>query len=302
MKRLPDLEARFDALGVEWTLTPDFDTTVIDLDASAAEQYRLQTIDDATVDRYATDMARGDTFPPVIVRQLARRMVIVGGMHRVHAAVRAGRPVDAYVIRCTAARARLLAYEDNRSHGRPLSPAERAELAARMVRLDRVSVATAAASVGAGEPQVRMALDGHKALERADRLAVQNLAGLSYQIRAGLNRIADDVVFADAARTVVACNMGGPSVQRLVSQVKAVDRADALDRLADLRAARQHFGGGRGKARTDRIRLIDCLFDLMDVDPAEVAADLSDDQVAVISDRCLRAARHLMAIDKAIRS
>lgn len=300
MNRIEALEARFDQLGIAWELDTIAPTDV-DLDASAAEQYRLQTIDRPTVDRYALDMRRGDSFPPVIIRRLRNRLIVVGGMHRTHGAIAARTPLSAYLITCTAAQARMLAYEDNRTHGRPLSPGERAELAGRMVRLDKVSTASAAHAVGTGEPQVRMAVDGHRALERSEALGVSGLAAFPYQVRAGVGRIKDDAVFVEACVTVIACNLGGPAVQRLVSQVQAVDTPAALERLEDLRAARAGFGGGRGKKRTDRIRLIDAVLDLLDVDPSAVAFEIDDiDQAAVMSDRLKRAARHLMTIDKAI--
>lgn len=300
--RRPDLEARLKKLPkVTWSFT-DLDVDSIDLPSSSTLQYRLTDIDEPTVDRYAADMTRGDVFPAVAVRDVRGKLSLIGGNHRRAAAVKAGIPtLPAYVITCTAAQARQLAYEDNRTHGLPLKPSERATLSARLVLIDGMSQTEAAAVTGSTAQLVAMAVSAERAARRAAELGCPPLGDMAFQSKACLATIEDDGLFAETVRTVLSTGMGGTSIQTLCSRIKAAPTLDdAFDRVDAVAAARQGHSGGRGVVRNDLTRLADAAFALLDVDPKKAAAAVADTDTAVWRDRIKRAARHLMAIDQAI--
>lgn len=300
--RRPDLEARLDTLPkVTWRYDRALPVDTIDLPSSKSLQYRLTDVDQDTVDRYAADMARGDRFPALIVREARGRLTLIGGNHRRAAAVNAGiSTLPAYIVTCPVAQARRIAFEDNRTHGLPLKPSERATLAARLVLLDGMSQAEAAATVGATGPQVTLAVAAERAVARAADLGIPTaFAELPHLATANLGRIPDDGLFAEAARTVLATNMGAPAVLQLCSRLSAADSLDdAYDRLDAIQAARAGHTGGRGVKRNDLTRLADHCFGLCDVDPDKAVALVAAGDEQVWSDRLKRAARHLMAIDK----
>lgn len=302
MTRRPDLETRLDALsGVTWRYERALPVDSIDLPSSASLQYRLTDVDDATVDRYAADMARGDQFPAVIVRDVRGRHTLIGGNHRRAAAAKAGiATLSAYVVGCTPAQARQLAFEDNAKHGLPLKPAERATLGARLVLLDGMSQAEAAATVGATPVQVNQAVMGERATDRARRLGLPAaFAEIAIYNRATMWAIDDDALFAEAVRTVLASNMGGGAIQQMVARLHGADDLDdAFDRLDAIAASRQGYQGGRGVKKTQLNYLADHVFGVLDVDPRKAAAGVRPGEERAWRDRIHKAAVHLMKVDE----
>lgn len=304
MSRRPDLETRLDGLpGVTWRYERALPVDEIDLPSSASLQYRLTDVDQATVDRYAADMARGDRFPALIVRDVRGRHTLVGGNHRRAAAAQAGIGTHAaYIIGCTPAQARQLAYDDNRTHGLPLRPAERAVLGARLVLLDRMPRDEAAATVGATVAQIAQAVTAERQTTRAAELGLPAAyAELSVYSRAAMAGIGDDGLFAEAARTVLATNMGGGTVQQLCQRINSAPTVDdAYDRIDAIAAARAGAVGGRGVKKSPLNYLTDHALGLLDVDPERAAALVAAGDEQIWRDRLQRAARHLMAVDRAI--
>lgn len=302
--RRPDLERRLDQLPkATWTYVRALAVDRIDLPSSSSLQYRLTEVDEATVDRYAADMERGDVFPAVVVREVRGKLSLIGGNHRRAAADQAGiSTLPAYVVVCSAAQARQLAYEDNRTHGLPLKPSERATLGARLVLLDGVAASDAAATVGATEPQVWAAVRAERAATRADQLGLpSSFAAMPHQTRNQLGAIEDDGLFAEAVRTALASNMGGGSVQSMCARIAAAtDIDDAFDRLDAIAAAREGHTGGRGVKKSQLNYLSDHAFGILDVDPAKAAAGVAPGDELVWRERLKRVARHIMAIDHAL--
>lgn len=299
--RRKDLEVRLADLGIAWSFEL-VDLADVDRPESTSQQYRIETVNEATVERYAADMARGDTFPAILARKVRNKLVLLGGMHRHTAAVTAGlQQFPCYVVECTAAQGRRLSFEDNRTHGLPLTPSERAELAARLVELDNMTQVAAAELVGVPVPNVSQALAGRTATRRASELGV-DLGLVSPSSRSRLNMITDPGVFAEAAELAASTRMSTDAVNRLVIRVtRSESIEEALDQVDTLAAGYVRGTPGNGNRRAARGRLIDAVLELLDCDPAEVAGELDDaDGRSVMSDRLKRAARHLMAIDKAI--
>ncbi len=272
---------------------------------SAEQQYRVEVYDPATVDRYRADLEAGDRFPPLIVRRRNKTggFVLLSGMHRWHAARELGwDSFPAYLVRCTPAVGRLISFDANRTHGKPLSASELGELAARLVELDGMTAEDAAKTVGATVQQVGTALAAHRCDRRAVEVADLDTTHLSLTLRATLARVADDHVFGDAAELVVEHNLGGGAAQQLVAQVQRLDRDEALQRVREVSEARKGFAGGRGHRKPERERLQNALFSLLDVDVDQVAQELADapDLAEFTRTRIRTAAGHLLKIGQAV--
>lgn len=272
---------------------------------SRDQQYRVKIFDPATVARYKADLDRGDQFPPLIVRRRNRTggYVLLSGMHRWHAARELGwESFPAYIVRCTPATGRLISFDANRTHGKPLSPSELGELAARLVELDGMSPDDAAATVGASKSQVGTALAAHRCDRRAAETADLDTTHLSLSLRSVMNTITDDVVFGDAAELIVTHNLGGGAAQQLASQLQKLDRADALELVREKAAMRSGFAGGRGHRKPERERLQNACWAILDIDIGQVVSELEDspDLAEMAHARLHKAGRHLLALGRAV--
>lgn len=269
------------------------------------QQYRVEIFDAATVARYRVDLAQGDQFPPLIVRRRNKTggYVLLSGMHRWHAARELGWPAfPAYIVRCTPATGRLISFDANRTHGKPLSPSELGELAARLVELDGMSPDDAAHTVGASKSQVGTALAAHRCDRRAAEIADLDTTHLSLSLRSVMNTITDDVVFGDAAELIVTHNLGGGAAQQLASQLQKLDRAEALELVREKAAMRSGFAGGRGHRKPERERLQNACWSILDVDVDQVVAELeeSPELAEMTRARMEKAGRHFLTLARAV--
>lgn len=112
--------------GFKWTfhagLTPD----QFDLTKSLRNQARVGTpLNDTRVDTYAESMKKGDKFPPVVAHGKMGKLEMADGNHRLSAAIKANKPLDAYVITGPAQTITLYTYEANTKHGLPTTESER---------------------------------------------------------------------------------------------------------------------------------------------------------------------------------
>ncbi len=301
----PDTERLLEARGARFEFDPALSLDEIHEPTSTEQQYRVEIYDPATVARYKADLAAGDRFPPLIVRRRNKTggFVLLSGMHRWHAA----RELDwatfpAYIARCTPAVGRLISFDANRTHGKQLSPSELGELAARLVELDGMTAETAAHTVGATVQQVGTALAAHRCDRRAADLVDLDTTRLALSLRATLARVADDHVFGDTVELVVEHNLGGGAAQQIVAQVQRLDRAEALQRVREISAARSGFQGGRGHRKPERERLQNALFGLLDVDVDTVAGELagSPELAEFTRNRIRDAAGHLLKLGRAV--
>lgn len=272
---------------------------------SAEQQYRVEVYDPATVVRYKADLEAGDQFPPLIVRRRNKTggFVLLSGMHRWHAARELSwEGFPAYIVRCTPAVGRLISFDANRTHGKPLSASELGELAARLVELDGMTTEDAAKTVGATVQQVGTALAAHRCDRRAAQVADLDTTHLSLSLRATLARVSDDHVFGDTVELVVEHNLGGGAAQQLVAQVQKLDRTEALQRVREMSAARKGFAGGRGHRKPERERLQNALFGLLDVEVDQVVAELVEapDLAEFTRSRIRDSAAHLLKLGRAV--
>lgn len=301
----PDTERLLEARKARFEFVDALPLEQVHEPTSAEQQYRVEVYDPATVTRYKADLQAGDRFPPLIVRRRNKTggYVLLSGMHRWHAARELGWDAfPAYLVRCTPAVGRLISFDANRTHGKPLSASELGELAARLVELDGMTTEAAAQTVGATVQQVGTALAAHRCDRRAADLADLDTTHLTLSLRAILARIADDHVFGDTAELVVEHNMGGGAAQQLVAQVQKLDRDEALQRVREVTEARKGFAGGRGHRKPERERLQNALFNLLDVDIDQVTAELSaaGDLAEFTRSRIRDAAAHLLKLGRAL--
>lgn len=301
-----DLERWFTANHLTWSFDPAFPLSKIDRQASLAAQTRTESISTDVIDRYAADYAAGDTFPAFPITKRGRRHTAVGGYHRLTACAQAERTTHpVYVIdQITDEQAHLLALEDNRRHGIPLSDKERAAHGLRLVDDHGYTQADAARAVGLSSNKLLRHLNARRGDERAARLNLTTWSVLSSTARALLNSINDDARFAKtvrlaAARTVKAIDVG-PLVGRLnsLNPAAANELIAALEHDAQLRPVR---AGGRPPSisRAPAVRLLTDLGDVLRYQPTVVAAGIDDDDLRTrIRTRLKDVARRCMEIDK----
>lgn len=305
--RIPELEVWLDERSVPWKLVPAFDVAGIDYAAGLDNQARLRPLDDEVVERYTADMVAGAVFPAIVLRVVQDGDPSpLGGNHRLAAARAARRPVvAAYSVGpMDDLTAQLLALEDNRRHGLPLTDEERLYHA---VELSRTAFRQEEAASIAGIPvsKLRLQLQANKAAGRAMKHSLDGWFELSTTSRARLAGIGDDRVFVKASRAVVAGHVPSVQVNDFVKRIHAAPgTAEACSLIEDIvmsaRKTVRRTGGRPPSAITHaRIRLLGDLDAVMRFQPDVVAADCASDlDRKRVSEQCKAAARHLMIIEK----
>jgi hypothetical protein len=154
--------------------------------------FRTEQVNAATVAEYAALMERGVEFPPLTIAEVgkAKQRVMVGGMHRLAAAVKAKLtelPVN-LVVCAAAIDAEVLAYTDNGSHGLRLTAEENRKALLAILQTPtfaKLSHAAAAKRLGVsdmsvkryrdavGEKSPKVAQSGHKAKKGAIEKGIQ---------------------------------------------------------------------------------------------------------------------------------
>lgn len=103
----------------------------IDSKRSMSNKARAKPLFDETVAVYSRDMRNGSVFPELLVREVEREFVTIGGNHRVAAALANGETeAQALVVVCSDMEFDLLCKTHNRLNGREVSPAELIQQAA----------------------------------------------------------------------------------------------------------------------------------------------------------------------------
>lgn len=286
---IPELEAWFDEHGLVWELV-DVPVDQIDQLTGLTNQARLEPLDEETVERYAADMADGAVFPPIVLT--AEGLSPVGGNHRLAAARRSGREqLAAYVVSGLDAHHEwLLALEDNRRHGLPLSTAERAHHAARLVN-DGETITAAARICGIPAHAVTRHLDKVRADQRAVATGVHgpDWESLSTTTKQRLGGINHDRVFAKAAQLCVSGAITATDVGATVGRLNAADTpADAMQLLVALEEAAlvqtsRPQGRPPSMARAPRAKLLADLAGILRFDPDHVAADVATPDLRVLN-------------------
>lgn len=150
------IEDYLDKKGVSWEFKAKLDPDDFDAEKSLKNQARFQPVDEKRVDTYAEAMRRGDQFPPVLAHGKQGKLIIADGNHRLQAAIKARRPLDAYVISGDPQTLVLITFEANARHGLPSSEDERTQHALYLMD-NGASVKSAAAALAIPEKLVNAA-------------------------------------------------------------------------------------------------------------------------------------------------
>lgn len=307
--RIPELETWFDHHDISWVFNPAFPVDGIDHLAGLANQARLQPLDEAVVDRYTADMEAGAQFPAVVLRLVTvghrESRVAVGGNHRTAAARKSGRAtLAAYLVECDDDQAHLLAIEDNRRHGLPLSDEERLYHAVSLVNSGRHTATEAAGICGLAPTKLQAQLTANRGAQRAIRLDVDGWAALSTTSRAKCASIRDDGMFARVIPLVANSTILAAEVTDVVARLnvanpqQAAELLDALELDARQRT-RRTTGHPVSRLRAPATRLLHDLDGILNYQAVDVAADCNTpEQRQRLANQIKAAARRLMAIDK----
>lgn len=223
----PEIEARLNRHGIDWTLVADYQLDQIDRTKSTAEAVR--DIDPDTVAQYVADLEAGDPFPPLVVRKVRTRGVLIGGGHRLAALDQLGRTTHpAYVVSCKPDQAVLLALDDNRTHGRPLTGPEKRQWAVRLVD-QGYSQTDAARIVGIHCSTVSTDIRA-RAVTALLQEAGLDPDGLTHHALHRISSLPDDAECRlSVAKAAIAGWLSSSQVSTLVAQVNAADPEDRLD-------------------------------------------------------------------------
>jgi hypothetical protein len=305
--RHPDVEAWLDDRHVTWTFEPELPLGQIDIPAGLANQARMEALDDDVVDRYTADIERGDTFPPVLLNRVGRKLVPLGGNHRLAGANRAHRPtIAAYIVIAEPEMATRLMYEDNRRHGLPPGEDERLVQAVHLIN-NGYKLDAAAEVVGLSRGKVERALGAVKADQRAAELGVRTWALLPKTVRWRLGSIRSDPVFAEAANLAATTAMGSGDVYDMVTALSRTrsdkDALTLIGHLTEERAAQaRKTAGGHIRQSTPRSRLIGNLTGVLCASATDVRAACPDAQARqALARRCDETITHLEQIRKTLR-
>lgn len=313
--RDPRIEAWLDERHTTWHWNPTIPIDTIDQAASLANQARLEALDPDVVDRYAADMARGDQFPPIVAHRRStrsRRLVLIGGNHRLAAAHQAGlTTLPGYIVEAEPETVVTLTYEDNRRHGLPPSDAERVAQAIHLIDTGNYTQEAAAALVGIPAPKISTA----RSIVKADRRATDMGLGPTFtsmpkSARYQLGQLRSDPVFDQAARLAADAGMTVTAISELVSSLtRAGSDQAALEiigteqevRRTDIQNRGGRSGGGK-RVVSARAQLAGALSKILyETSPAEVAAACATGQQrADLNKQIKAAATKLFEISKAL--
>ena len=303
-----------------WLTSHNLTYTLVDLDLidakdSARNQARDVAIDDDLVATYADDMAAGDNFPPIVARKMSRtkRVVLIGGNHRHHAALKAKlTTLPCYLIEPIAPELALrLAIEDNRRHGKRCSTDEAVGHALHLMALGATQV-DASRIAGVSQFVVTQRRAVAEADKRAAGLGVAGLSSLTLAARYQLSQVADDPVFAAAAQAAVDHQMTGQQAQAMRKEIaKARSERDRLrtvgehaDAAQDAHQQRGGYGGKSGgrQGPNTRIAALRACAQVQMLSPASVALACADQrQRTELRARIKETAQHLVDIDNALK-
>jgi hypothetical protein len=305
--RRPDVEAWLGERHVDWEFRAAVALAEIAVAAGLANQARLEALDEEVVDRYSADMERGDVFPPVLLNKVGRKLVPLGGNHRLAAASRANiGAVPAYVVVSEPEMATRLMYEDNRRHGLPPSEEERLHQAVHLVN-NGYKREAAAEVVGLSAGKVERAVAVQSGDRRAAELGIRTWTLLPKTVRWRLGMVRSDPVFAAAADLAATSAMEHRDVQDMVTMINRT-RSDAealalVGHITEERAARaRKTAGGRIRSSTARSRLIGNLTGVLCADGGAVRDSCPDGEARkALARRCGDAMAHLDKIRASLR-
>lgn len=288
----------------------DLPLSAIDRQKSARNQARFKPINDETILLYGAAMEQGDEFPPIVVYAEKDTYVVIDGNHRVEAASLTDAPrIWAYVVHDPSeAMVRILTYEANTKHGLPTTMAERLKQAVFLVEMGATHK-DAAQALHVPMGRLKNVMSQARAEKRLAVAGVPRWDRIGAFQKMRLDAIQSDVVFAEAARVVLAAKMNSQDTGALVTDInKQGNEAAQLARVAEERDRRKveirsTVGGriqmpdviqnlNRALAALDR-------FDQADLKAATPA--LSPDMRSALRRRCSEAVERLRKAQTVLR-
>lgn len=300
MKHYPT-ELLLDRLGVAWEHDPTLALSDVDLTASIANQVRLEPIDRPTVDRYVAALTDGAEFPDVIIRRQPKRLVTVGGNHRIQSRLEAGLDtVGAYIIAADDLTVLEIACADNAAHGLPPTDHERTSHALVLITGGRTPV-EAARAVGIDVQRVYFAQGATKVAERTARLGLaRTLAKVPRSAHWRLASIENDKVFAAVLVAMAERQITSSGLGRVVADLNLQKTPKAALELLALHIERTTAIGPqrRRNATADPyLALRTALGTVRGLNPSDIVEAAAQGITrAELARLCLDGARHLKVI------
>lgn len=228
--RRPEIEDWLDSKGVKWRFEESVPVENFDMRRSLHNQARFQALDDTVVERYTTDMSRGDRFPAVVASD-GKKFVIIDGNHRLQAHDRRQLAVPTYVVSGDSDVLTAMTFEANVKHGMPSNEDERIQHAVWM--LDHgATIESAAQAVGLAMSKVSRGWDRTRAERRARRLDIRSWDTVPMSNRTALNTIRMDESFVIAVQYCVRYQW---------TSVETKDAAVRINKGSSLKAQQQEL-------------------------------------------------------------
>lgn len=304
MTRDPRMEDWLTSTGVKWHYQDEYDLAVIDRKASSQNQARLEPIDEEVVERYAIAAKNGDDFPALLIwnRPQAGPMLL-GGNHRTAGFDKAGKEKHSvYEVWCDKSMATGLMYGDNNRHGLPPSTEERCAQALHLIEADGWKLEAAARCVGTTVTRIHLHRSIASADHRARTLRVERFDKIPKSVRARLDALTEDRVFAEAASLVATASMNQEHVFGLVTRLNEAKDDNARLRLIDKerklwRGQNRADTGTTKMPATARNRAMEAVNKLSRCRPVDVSGACVDhEQARLLGETLLSGRRQLEAM------
>ena len=252
----PDIEKMLADRNIEFEFVAGLSTSRFNREASLKNQARLGAVlNQDVVDRYAQGVENGDYFPPVIAHEVKGKLVILDGNHRLNAHIKAGAPIDAYIVSGSGQALTLLTYEANAKHGLPSSEEDRLHHAMFLIG-SGMRIGEAAKRLGVKETALRKKVMQDAADRRADDVGILRTRweSLPMSVRSRLGNINTDEGFKamvelalDARLTAEEINKYVPIINETRSGGRQVAMVESVRDSFKARIAESAFTTGQGR-------------------------------------------------------
>lgn len=274
----------------------------IDKAASRGNQARLQAIDPALAERYTQSAKAGAVFPPLVLAEIGKRLIVVDGNHRHEMLIRTKRTEHpAYVIKVTETLRHVMSAAANTLNGQPPTDEERRfhalQLAGAGYTQPRI-----AAMTGLNKSTTERILRADKARKRCnDQKAALKLEDT---VLDDLGRIRSDVVLTFAVQQAAARHISTSKARDLATKVNQggseSEQVALLDEFVDEMDRERLQPKGKGKrGLTDARKATIAIGTLLAVNPAVVAIQ-ADGDGAELRLKVGKAIEHLEQIQAAL--
>jgi hypothetical protein len=273
----------------EWR---QIDITPADIDVaeSGKNLARPQPLDKSLVADYTQAMRANATFPMIVVAKIPgmKKMVIVGGNHRFHAAIETdgkNTTMKAMMVELTRHDFWLLAKALNVANGKREDRATRAEQAVELVKNHSMTVPQAANAMGVDASMVRCRLQLDELRRAMVRYGV-TAKEPPQDMAASLHEWLEDDDTRAATVQLLKCNADGGTLKNLRQQVKVAKsgkaRAEAIQLVADQINAAPKGGNRPTGPRSQMLRGVSILQRLTSQHKTLESLQMSTDDVVLI--------------------